>query len=63
MFELVALTIAVSIVAHSMTDVPVSHAFDVEELAGLPDGDRGRTDADQPADKGRDRAPAGTPSQ
>ena len=38
-FELVALTIAVSIVAHSMTDVPVSHAFDVEELAGLPDGD------------------------
>ena len=54
-FELVALTIAVSIVAHSMTDVPVSHAFDVEELAGLPDGDAedGR-DADQPADKGRD---------
>ena len=36
-FELVALAIAVSIVAHSMTDVPVSHAFHVEALAGLPD--------------------------
>jgi NhaP-type Na+/H+ or K+/H+ antiporter len=35
-FELVALTIAVSMVAHSMSDVPVSHAFDVEALAGLP---------------------------
>ena len=54
-FELVALAIAVSIVAHSMTDVPVSDAFDVEELAGLPDGDPedGRN-ADQPADKGHD---------
>jgi sodium/hydrogen antiporter len=36
-FELVALTIAVSIVAHSMSDVPVARAFDVEPLAGLPD--------------------------
>ena len=35
-FELVALAIAVSMVAHSMTDVPVAKAFDVEELAGLP---------------------------
>jgi NhaP-type Na+/H+ or K+/H+ antiporter len=35
-FELVALTIALSIVAHSMTDVPISRAFDVEEIAGLP---------------------------
>lgn len=35
-FELVALTIAVSMVAHSMSDVPVAKAFDVEELAGLP---------------------------
>lgn len=41
-FELVALTIAVSIVAHSMSDVPVAKAFDVEEIAGLP--------ADEPAD-------------
>ena len=38
-FELVALTIAVSIVAHSMSDVPVAKAFDVEELAGLPTTD------------------------
>jgi NhaP-type Na+/H+ or K+/H+ antiporter len=35
-FELVALTIAVSMVVHSMSDVPVAKAFDVEELAGLP---------------------------
>ncbi|MEJ3655072.1 cation:proton antiporter [Actinomycetes bacterium KLBMP 9759] len=35
-FQIVALTIAVSMVAHSMTDVPVARAFDVEELAGLP---------------------------
>jgi NhaP-type Na+/H+ or K+/H+ antiporter len=35
-FELVALTIAVSMVAHSMSDVPVSKAFHVEEIAGLP---------------------------
>ena len=41
-FELVALAIAVSIVAHSMSDVPVSRVFDVEELAGLPDHDGGR---------------------
>ena len=35
-FELVALTIAVSMVAHSMTDVPVAKAFHVEPIAGLP---------------------------
>ena len=35
-FQVVALAIAVSIIAHSMTDVPVARAFDVEELAGLP---------------------------
>jgi NhaP-type Na+/H+ or K+/H+ antiporter len=35
-FELVALAIAVSIIAHSMSDVPVAKAFDVEEMAGLP---------------------------
>ena len=54
-FELVALAIAVSIVAHSMTDVPVSHAFHVEALAGLPDDDqpdgRGR---EQPRPSGHD---------
>jgi sodium/hydrogen antiporter len=42
-FEVVALAIAVSIVAHSMSDVPISRAFDVEELAGLPRS-RGRPD-------------------
>jgi len=42
-FELVALTIAVSIIAHSMSDVPVAKAFDVEEMAGLP--------ADEPDDE------------
>ena len=58
-FQVVALAIATSIVAHSMTDVPVSRAFDVEELAGLPAedekagaGDTGPDDA--PADAGRD---------
>jgi NhaP-type Na+/H+ or K+/H+ antiporter len=35
-FELVALAIALSMVAHSMTDVPISRAFHVEDLAGLP---------------------------
>jgi sodium/hydrogen antiporter len=42
-FELVALTIAVSIVAHSMSDVPVAKAFDVEDFAGLP-ADTGEPD-------------------
>jgi len=56
-FELVALAIAVSIVAHSMSDVPVSRVFDVEELAGLPDRGSGRTagaSADHPFDGERD---------
>jgi NhaP-type Na+/H+ or K+/H+ antiporter len=35
-FELVAVTIALSMIAHSMTDVPVSKAFHVEAIAGLP---------------------------
>ncbi len=35
-FAVVALAIAVSITAHSMTDVPVSRMFDVEDVAGLP---------------------------
>jgi hypothetical protein len=43
-FELVALTIAVSMVAHSMSDVPVAKAFDVEELAGLPHESQARTE-------------------
>ena len=48
-FELVALTIAVSIVAHSMTDVPVAKAFDVEGLAGLPAERSDHTATDTPA--------------
>lgn len=49
-FELVALAIAVSIVAHSMSDVPVARAFDVEELAGLPADEPRRGTPDPPAD-------------
>jgi NhaP-type Na+/H+ or K+/H+ antiporter len=45
-FELVALTIAVSIVAHSMSDVPVAKAFDVEEIAGLPGDQETASDPD-----------------
>ncbi|MFE7171471.1 cation:proton antiporter [Streptomyces sp. NPDC057616] len=36
-FTLIAVCIAFSIVAHSSTDVPIARAFDVEELAGIPD--------------------------
>ncbi len=36
-YELVAVCIGLSIVAHSSTDVPVARLFDVEELAGVPD--------------------------
>ncbi|WP_419999288.1 cation:proton antiporter [Streptomyces boninensis] len=36
-FTLIAVCIAVSIVAHSSTDVPIARAFDVEELVGIPD--------------------------
>ena len=45
-FELVALTIALSMVAHSMTDVPVSRAFHVEAIAGVPEKDE-RKEADR----------------
>ncbi|MCO7220795.1 sodium:proton antiporter [Klenkia sp. PcliD-1-E] len=38
-FALIAVCIAVSIVAHSSTDVPVSRLFDVEEEAGVPASD------------------------
>jgi NhaP-type Na+/H+ or K+/H+ antiporter len=55
-FELVALTIAVSIVAHSMSDVPVARAFDVEPIAGLPDDEPDR-DAGARAASGRDEPP------
>jgi hypothetical protein len=48
MFELVALTIAFSIVAHSMTDVPIATAFDVQGLAGLPAERPDKPGADTP---------------
>ena len=38
-YELVAVCIALSIVAHSSTDVPVARLFDVEDIAGVPDRD------------------------
>lgn len=42
-FTLIAVCIAFSIIAHSSTDVPIARAFDVEELAGIPEagGDPG----------------------
>ena len=36
-YELVAVCIGLSIVAHSSTDVPVARLFDVEEFAGVPE--------------------------
>ncbi|GEC08922.1 peptidase [Streptomyces spinoverrucosus] len=36
-FTLIAVCIAFSIVAHSSTDVPIARAFDVDDLAGIPD--------------------------
>jgi NhaP-type Na+/H+ or K+/H+ antiporter len=60
-FELVALTIAVSIVAHSMSDVPVARAFHVEEIAGLPaeahpaeEPERGASGSSESTDTARD---------
>ena len=36
-YELVAVCIGLSIVAHSSTDVPVAKLFNVEDIAGMPD--------------------------
>ena len=41
-YELVAVCIALSIVAHSSTDVPVAKIFAVEQIAGVPDDTPGR---------------------
>ncbi|MCZ9336977.1 sodium:proton antiporter, partial [Streptomyces sp. TRM76130] len=41
-FNLIAVTIAFSIAAHSSTDVPIARIFDVEELVGLPDDEEPR---------------------
>ncbi|MFJ9119180.1 cation:proton antiporter [Streptomyces sp. NPDC102394] len=38
-FTLIAVCIAFSMVAHSSTDVPIARAFDVEDLAGIPEPD------------------------
>ncbi|OEU97657.1 peptidase [Streptomyces qinglanensis] len=40
-FTLIAVTIAFSIIAHSSSDVPIARLFDVEELVGIPDDNRG----------------------
>jgi sodium/hydrogen antiporter len=40
-FTLIAVTIAFSIIAHSSSDVPIARVFDVEDLVGIPDDDRG----------------------
>ncbi len=37
-YELIAVCIGLSIIAHSSTDVPVARLFNVEEIAGMPDG-------------------------
>ncbi|GHH52892.1 cation:proton antiporter [Streptomyces candidus] len=38
-YTLIAVCIAVSIIAHSSTDVPIARLFDVEDLTGIPDDD------------------------
>ncbi|MGI8458782.1 MAG: cation:proton antiporter [Propionibacteriaceae bacterium] len=38
-YELIAVCIGLSIIAHSSTDVPIAKLFDVEEFAGVPDDD------------------------
>ena len=40
-FDLIAVTITLSIVLHSSTDVPVARMFHLEGLAGLPDDEHG----------------------
>ena len=58
MFSVVALSITVSMIAHSMTDVPVARAFDVEELAGLPSEDEDEDAERRTSDRDPDGAPA-----
>ncbi|WP_330358213.1 cation:proton antiporter [Streptomyces chartreusis] len=38
-FTLIAVCIAFSIIAHSSTDVPIARLFNVEDIAGVPEGD------------------------
>ena len=56
-FVLIAVCIAVSIVAHSSTDVPIAKLFDVEEEAGMPGDD----DEDRPGPGTGPRADATSP--
>ncbi len=58
-FQVVALTITVSIIAHSTTDVPVSRMFDVEELAGLPPEDEHNPEDAARPESGEDAAGPG----
>ena len=54
-YQLIAVCIGLSIVAHSSTDVPVAKLFNVEELAGVPD--------DDPPSTPKQRAPAARDDQ
>ncbi|GGR92757.1 hypothetical protein GCM10010269_34740 [Streptomyces humidus] len=38
--------IALSIVAHSSTDVPIARMFDVEDLVGIPEEEDGQESID-----------------
>jgi NhaP-type Na+/H+ and K+/H+ antiporter len=40
-FNLIAVTITLSIVLHSSTDVPVARLFHMEDVAGMPEAERG----------------------
>jgi NhaP-type Na+/H+ or K+/H+ antiporter len=40
-FDLIAVTITLSIVLHSSTDVPVARLFHMEDIAGVPDDEHG----------------------
>ncbi len=53
-FTLIAICIAVSIVAHSSTDVPIARMFDVEEEAGIPEP---RHEDGERSESARDGAP------
>lgn len=48
-YELIAVCIGLSIVAHSSTDVPVAKLFDVEEFADLPRDPEAPANAPRPA--------------
>ena len=47
-YTLIAVCIAVSIIAHSSTDVPIARMFNIEDLVGIPDEDAGRDEPGTP---------------